>query len=633
MMAMLIHMFGFLFGTMPYPLLEFFINCLARLFIRIPSRRRRILLSNLSHAFPDWSKEELIMSGRLAAARMFEMGFFSMSYSYLSKSKRRQSLGITPEMERKLSLLRNSNNSVLFLLPHVCLFETLATSPSFRPQGGRTLGAIYRPNRNLSVDRSINQSREAMGIKIFSRKVGLLKAKKHLSSGNWLVLLFDQNAGDQGVLSLFFDRMISYTNLPSLLCSNTGATPVFVFPRRRSFFRAELELEEIAFESCDEIPIKAHQILEKIIRKDRFGLPEWLWGHGKWKVHARPEKRFRWSVKRNHLMAERKIPRKTNFWIRIPNWLGDVIMCLPLITALARARPDVSLTLVAKEEFIPLLKLLKVGHDYLSLPKKKGLAYYIEFWKKCNFLPECYLLFTNSIRGDLESILSGSDQRFGLLLPKRSRPILSHFYSADNLTEHELSTLHQTRLWEKMLNHFGMVEKISSGNLITSKSSANPCKIGIIPGSSNDPSKRWALHNWISLIKRILAEPGEFEIFLYGSREDNLISAPIIEKVNSSKIFNLTGKTSLCDFASELKSCSLLIGNDSGGMHLANSLSIPVIFLYGPTNPLITGPFYDSAKSILQPVGCPSSGGYSISDISVDEVLAETRKQISSILH
>ena len=184
-----------------------------------------------------------------------------------------------------------------------------------------------------------------------------------------------------------------------------------------------------------------------------------------------------------------------------------------------------------------------------------------------------------------------------------------------------------------MLNHFGMVEKISSGNLITSKSSANPCKIGIIPGSSNDPSKRWALHNWISLIKRILVEPGEFEIFLYGSREDNLISAPIIEKVNSSKIFNLTGKTSLCDFASELKSCSLLIGNDSGGMHLANSLSIPVIFLYGPTNPLITGPFYDSAKSILQPVGCPPSGGYSISDISVDEVLAETRKQISSILH
>ena len=186
MMAMLIHMFGFLFGTMPYPLLEFFINCLARLFIRIPSRRRRILLSNLAHAFPDWSKEELMKSGRLAAARMFEMGFFSISYCYLSKSKRRQSLGITPEMERKLSLLRNSNNSVLFLLPHVCLFETLATSPSFRPQGGRTLGAIYRPNRNLSVDRSINQSREAMGIKIFSRKVGLLKAKKHLSSGNWL---------------------------------------------------------------------------------------------------------------------------------------------------------------------------------------------------------------------------------------------------------------------------------------------------------------------------------------------------------------------------------------------------------------------------------------------------------------
>ena len=117
------------------------------------------------------------------------------------------------------------------------------------------------------------------------------------------------------------------------------------------------------------------------------------------------------------------------------------------------------------------------------------------------------------------------------------------------------------------------------------------------------------------------------------SQENNLRIFNFDKKSDSSKIFNLTGQTSLCDFASELKSCSLLIGNDSGGMHLANSLSIPVIFLYGPTNPLITGPFYDSAKSILQPVGCPPSGGYSISDISVDEVLAETRKQISSILH
>ena len=49
--------------------------------------------------------------------------------------------------------------------------------------------------------------------------------------------------------------------------------------------------------------------------------------------------------------------------------------------------------------------------------------------------------------------------------------------------------------------------------------------------------------------------------------------------------------------------------NDTGGMHLANALGVPVIALFGPTNPVRTGPVFAAPVRILQPPGCPPTGG------------------------
>ena len=102
----------------------------------------------------------------------------------------------------------------------------------------------------------------------------------------------------------------------------------------------------------------------------------------------------------------------------------------------------------------PMLKLFNIADDFIPLPETKGIRYYLDFIRNCKCLPECYLLFTNSLRGDFESLVSGSPQRFGMILPNRIRPLLSHSFDTVNIKSEDISTLHQSRLWEKMMNRY-----------------------------------------------------------------------------------------------------------------------------------------------------------------------------------
>ena len=167
-MAILIKATGFFLSLLPFKTLEFLTECLGRMFISFPSARRRILFSNLHYAFPHRSYDEIKRIAQESAARMFEMGFFSLCYPFLGHDKLRRSMVYSSDAEEKIRELRMSRKPVILLLPHLSLFETVATSPHFRPQGGRRLGAIYRPNKNKALDRWINSARLNLGMEMRS---------------------------------------------------------------------------------------------------------------------------------------------------------------------------------------------------------------------------------------------------------------------------------------------------------------------------------------------------------------------------------------------------------------------------------------------------------------------------------
>lgn len=63
-----------------------------------------------------------------------------------------------------------------------------------------------------------------------------------------------------------------------------------------------------------------------------------------------------------------------------------------------------------------------------------------------------------------------------------------------------------------------------------------------------------------------------------------------IERLANGRVLNLAGRTTLRELMALLKSCRVVLTNDSGPMHLAAALGTPVVVPFGSTSPELTGP-------------------------------------------
>ena len=601
---------GYILSKLPYDVLEKFSECLAIIFIIVPNSRRRLLLSNLTHAFPDWEYSKILNVAKESSARMFEMGFFSLCYPFFSRDQLRQTVFYDDDSEAKLEELRKTGKPVLMLIPHTCLFETLATSPLFRPLGERTLGAIYRPNKNPLLDSWITKARRKVGIIPFSRKEGIIKARSHLKKGNWLGVLFDQNAGEYGAIYPFLDRVCSMSILPNILVRKSDVISVICIAKRISFFRSKLLVRRIE-DQKEKLHVESHKIFEDLIKNDKNGLPDWLWSHGKWKTNERPHEILKLIPRKLGLPPKHCLPRKLKIWLRLPNWLGDIIMAIPVIRLIHDERPDCELTVFVKEQYVHWLKGLEIAEVVEGLPPESPKYLWDLFpFRKCK--PEFQLLLTNSFRGDLEAFIFGARYRMGFEYGRRrfllNYPVRNDFSKSTHLTFQ----------WKKLAEAGGCTEGLNLKPVSNDRKVSKSVVIGIAPGSKNTPSKRVPLKIWISLINLLLdmiSHP--FHIKLLGTTKDSSICDSIMSDYKKNLFQNLCGRTSLIKLDQEIQELDILLCSDSGAMHLANFRGVPVFAIFGPTNPNITGPIFDAPKSIAQ---VRSKNFTSVSELDLKEI-------------
>jgi lipopolysaccharide heptosyltransferase II len=123
----------------------------------------------------------------------------------------------------------------------------------------------------------------------------------------------------------------------------------------------------------------------------------------------------------------------------------------------------------------------------------------------------------------------------------------------------------------------------------------------LFPGT-NWPTKRWPVENFAALVRPIEQRLG-LKCVAAGSEKEHALA----EQVGAS--INLAGKTTLRQTTALIERASLVITNDSGPMHIAAALRRPMVALFGPTNPVRTGP-YGSEYSVLR-VDIPCSPCYS----------------------
>jgi heptosyltransferase-2 len=298
--------------------------------------------------------------------------------------------------------------------------------------------------------------------------------------------------------------------------------------------------------------------------------------------------------------------------VRAPNWIGDAILSLPALASLRKSFPDAEIWVSASEWTKGIFGALDWVKGTISLSDKnnyKNIRADAQELKKHAF--DMGILFTNSFGSALLFRLAKIPQRWGysrdgrhLLLTKRvHKPPLE---ALQHHIHYYLSLISNLGLeTEPARLHFPLTEEAVSQakDLLRSFSvDTNTPIIILSPGASYGPAKRWPA-SFFSRLATQLQTNHNAEILIIGSETDKAIARSIAAPM-SKKPTDLTGETTLPQLAGSISLSDLFITNDSGPMHLANALQVPVVAIFGPTDPRITGPYQNPAKVLKSQVLC-----------------------------
>lgn len=146
-------------------------------------------------------------------------------------------------------------------------------------------------------------------------------------------------------------------------------------------------------------------------------------------------------------------------------------------------------------------------------------------------------------------------------------------------------------------------------------------------------AKRWPAERFAALADKV-QNRYDMKIVLLGTGSDEKIVAQQVAETADRETINLVDKTSLMQAVAIIKSARLVVGNDSGTLHIAAALSVPLVGIYGPTDPVVVGPYGQSDGVVQAGLGQPRIQRYSekpehrIDNITVNEVLQTIHKKL-----
>jgi ADP-heptose:LPS heptosyltransferase len=267
-------------------------------------------------------------------------------------------------------------------------------------------------------------------------------------------------------------------------------------------------------------------------------------------------------------------------------------MAFPLVKAVRQARPDAQISLIVRPRFIQFLGNLHIADLILPI-EKRSKKYYQQLFEYRRLEPDFLIrLANNSTTGDIEALIMGAHHNFSQHFPGKKRPWFSECVAMDRPAMHQNESL---RFFVEQMGYRSDWD-LKPIDLKVAKSEA----IGLICGSENSPEKRWPTHHWIDLIA-MLIEQTTSNVILFGTSND----VAVIQKIGNhfsreNRVIDRAGKTDLEEFSNEIAACRLVIGNDTGGVHLSNFLGIPTVVLFGPTNPHKTRPIFEAPVYVVQ---------------------------------
>lgn len=292
-----------------------------------------------------------------------------------------------------------------------------------------------------------------------------------------------------------------------------------------------------------------------------------------------------------------------------PSWVGDMVMSQTLLKMLKlqhgeSCQIDVlvnswALDVAKRMPEVNQVHINPFGHGEFGLVKriKLGMSLRAEHYDQCFVLP-------NSFKSALVPFFAGipkrtgfiGELRYGLLndaytLDKLALPLMIERFCALANAGHKPDSIEfpsflvDTQNQTKVLNRLGL-------NLL------KPV-ICLCPAAEYGPAKRWPSVHFAKLASLLQAQ--NYQVWIMGSAKDQSIAEEIVQQAAiRADLHNLCGRTNLVEVIDLLAVAKVVVSNDSGLMHVACALNVPVMAIYGSSSPGFTPPL--SNQAVIQKI-------------------------------
>lgn len=412
-----------------------------------PFGRRKVILSNLRRAFPEKNARWRRTIGRESCNRLIEMGLFVLVSPYFSQKKIRARFQLSPALESILSDLAQKPHPLVIMVPHFSLMESITLFPAITDKPLPKVGVLFRPLNSAALDSWVQRTRERWGIRLFSRKDGLLDAANGLHDNGALGLLFDQNAGGAGVQSLFLGRLCSTSELTGMMTERFDARVGVLYAERTGFFRANICAEEFTCpRTRPAVVIEGNRWLERRLAENDNATADWLWAHNRWgrlRVHSYLEGIWLRKSMLDEFFAAYgtgEVPDKDHYVFTLPEDAQTLDAVLPILRRLKEHRSELHITALAIDATI---EKVRAGHIADTVISRTGKP--LSFFRACddNF-PMLHMVLDTSARADREAAAMGALIRCGVATtPLRAMRLTKTLHFSGTPTERALALLRQ----------------------------------------------------------------------------------------------------------------------------------------------------------------------------------------------
>lgn len=329
--------------------------------------------------------------------------------------------------------------------------------------------------------------------------------------------------------------------------------------------------------------------------------------------------------------------------------MGDIALALPALSALRTNFPDAKISFLIRPEFAPIIQ----DHPHLD----EIIIFDRKFLGKAHYNPKAFAAliklicklrkskfdavfdFQGLFRTASISWLTGCKKRFGFACPRE----FAHIFYTNKITQTN-DTIHLVDYYLEIIKSAGAsdikAEFILPQNNdaekyvkdLLHKHTIEPKKFAVLVTGSAHPDKCWPIERFAQLAEKISSN-FNLKITATGTDSEKHVTQKLKDIANVP-VTDLAGKLSIKQLISFLSQAAIVISNDTGPGHIAAALGIPVVLIFGRSNPARVAP-YRKPNSIaaIDPKGRgfkPDSKNpiHNLQDITVENVFKNVTQHL-----